>query len=107
MKKLALLLVFIFALFTNSYLFSQRTATQGELEGLGEVAGTIHSTRLSDNKVLIIYKNSTATTTVNDLKAVIGTVSGSNISFGTPVVIVNTETMYFPKVVAFSESKQL
>jgi gliding motility-associated-like protein len=99
-------IIFAIAWLSVSYSFAQRTATSGQLQGLSSIAGTINSTRLADDKVLIIYRDETSTTTASNLKAVIGTVSGSNISLGTVANVATfTGIMDQPQVVALSPSK--
>jgi|GEM_PF-3318905 len=81
-----------------------QTPTQGELDNFTTgIAGAVASTRLDDNNVLIIYRNGTSSSS-DYLKAVIGTVSGTAISYGSTVEIENS-VYTNTSVVALSSTK--
>ncbi|WP_034062648.1 beta strand repeat-containing protein [Lacinutrix jangbogonensis] len=84
--------------------FSGRIATAGEREGRAYESNAMWSTRLSDDKVLLFYKDDNDFNT-NNLRAVIGTTSGSNITFGTEVIIATTDINNYVKVEALSPTK--
>ncbi|MCE7996956.1 MAG: choice-of-anchor D domain-containing protein [Roseivirga sp.] len=64
-----------------------RFATLGGLSPFLDALTTqVRSTRLSDDKVLIIYSTTTSSTT-NKIMAIVGTVSGSTMTYGTAVEV--------------------
>lgn len=104
MKKKILVLTLLLFATTISQSIAQRTATLGELDKfVNGVSVAVRSTRLSDDRVLIFYKNSTASTG-STMKAVVGTISGSNISYGTTVEVA-TDAYSFQEAVALSPAK--
>jgi hypothetical protein len=100
-RKLPFTLLFFF---TTFLVYSQRTPTQGELDVFDNgTTISVRSVRLSDNRVLIVYKDNVSSTG-STVKAVVGTISGSNISFGT-TKDVGSDSYSFIEVVAFSSTK--
>lgn len=102
--RLIAVFVGLFCLASPLELFAQRLPTLGERDSFQNgVSYSVSSARLSDDKVIIVYKDGSSSSTSN-MYAIVGTVSGSNISYGTPV-FVNDSTRTFITVVAFSSTK--
>ena len=106
MKKNTFYLFLLLIFFINLSSFSQRSASLGDLESLNSIAGTINSTRLDDDKVLIVYRDQASPSVSANLIVVVATVSGSTISLGTPATVATFEGIInFPRVVALSPFK--
>ena len=105
MKKLALLFIFLFTLLSNTNIYSQRTASAGTTQTYQNgYAYSMRSARLSDDKVIVYYKNALSTTT-GDGVIVVGTINGSSISWGTPLEVVTDRLGNAVEIVALSSEK--
>ncbi|OEK07187.1 choice-of-anchor D domain-containing protein [Roseivirga misakiensis] len=86
--------------------YAQRSASAGSIDPFVDgFSSQVRSTRLSDDKVLIIY-STTVSSATSKIMAVVGTISGSDISYGASVEV--TSMIYTrTDVAAFSSSKAI
>ncbi|WP_347923007.1 choice-of-anchor D domain-containing protein [Pontimicrobium sp. SW4] len=92
--------------FSINNLFAQRTPVAGSIQTYNNgISWGTNAQRLSDDKIIVYYKNASSGST-GDGFAVVGTISGSTISWGSALELV-TDNIIYAKIVTLSSEKVL